>query len=76
MTDDYHWTMGEFVWTGFDYLGEPTPYYTQLQILFLPMVDLQTLKDRFYLYRSKWKPEEEISFISFPIGIGKVGKEK
>lgn len=35
MTDGYHWTMGEFVWTGFDYLGEPTPYYTVAQPLLL-----------------------------------------
>lgn len=62
MTDGYHWTMGEFVWTGFDYLGEPTPYYTQWpsHSSYFGMVDLAGIpKDRFYLYRSKWLPEEE-----------------
>lgn len=28
--EDFHYNIGEFVWTGFDYLGEPTPYYTEL----------------------------------------------
>ena len=28
MQDDYSWVIGEFVWTGYDYLGEPTPYAT------------------------------------------------
>lgn len=62
MTDGYHWTMGEFVWTGFDYLGEPTPYYTQWpsHSAYFGMVDLAGIpKDRFYLYRSKWNPTEE-----------------
>ncbi len=30
MLDKYPATMGEFVWTGFDYIGEPTPYYGDL----------------------------------------------
>ncbi|MDO5035370.1 MAG: glycoside hydrolase family 2 TIM barrel-domain containing protein [Porphyromonas sp.] len=62
LTDGYPWTMGEFVWTGFDYLGEPTPYYTQWpsHSSYFGMVDLAGIpKDRFYLYRSKWLPEEE-----------------
>ena len=28
LADDYDWTIGQFVWTGFDYLGEPSPYST------------------------------------------------
>ena len=28
LADDYPWTMGQFVWTGFDYIGEPSPYDT------------------------------------------------
>ena len=28
LADDNHWTIGQFVWTGFDYLGEPSPYDT------------------------------------------------
>lgn len=60
--DDYDWCIGEFVWTGFDYLGEPTPYHEiwpNHSSLF-GIVDLAGLpKDRYYLYRSHWRPEEE-----------------
>lgn len=62
---------GEFVWTGFDYLGEPTPYddwrakdgkITQLQVSrnsYFGIVDLCGIpKDRYYLYRSHWAPEK------------------
>ncbi len=62
---------GEFVWTGFDYLGEPTPYddwraregkITQLQVSrnsYFGIVDLCGIpKDRYYLYRSQWAPEK------------------
>lgn len=48
---------GEFVWTGFDYLGEPTPYYqgTPARSSYFGIVDLAGMKkDRFYLYQSHW----------------------
>ena len=49
---------GEFVWTGFDYLGEPTPYAKQARSSYFGIVDLAGIpKDRFYLYRSYWRPE-------------------
>ncbi|MFO7869912.1 MAG: beta-galactosidase GalB [Kiritimatiellia bacterium] len=51
---------GEFVWTGFDYLGEPTPYNRQWpsRSSYFGIVDLCGLpKDRYYLYRSKWNRE-------------------
>jgi beta-galactosidase len=58
--DDLPYAIGEFVWTGFDYLGEPTPYYTDwpsLSSLF-GIVDLAGIpKDRYYLYRSHWNQE-------------------
>lgn len=48
---------GEFVWTGFDYLGEPTPYYSA-RSSYTGIVDLAGFpKDRFWLYRSHWQPE-------------------
>ncbi len=60
--DDYPWCIGEFVWTGFDYLGEPTPYHEvwpNHSSLF-GIVDLAGLpKDRYWLYRSHWRPEEQ-----------------
>jgi beta-galactosidase len=50
---------GEFVWTGFDYLGEPTPYAKQARSSYFGIVDLAGIpKDRFYLYRSYWAPEK------------------
>jgi len=49
---------GEFVWTGFDYLGEPTPYGKQARSSYFGIVDLAGIpKDRFYLYKSYWRPD-------------------
>lgn len=59
--EDLPYVMGQFVWTGFDYLGEPTPYnrWPNHSSLF-GIIDLASLpKDRFYLYRSVWNPEAE-----------------
>jgi len=66
---------GEFVWTGFDYLGEPVPFVAEGWGSFKPrklakeeesrissfgIVDLAGIpKDRFYLYRSHWAPEKK-----------------
>lgn len=50
---------GEFVWTGFDYLGEPTPHTKNARSSYFGIVDLAGLKkDRYFLYRSHWLPEE------------------
>ena len=60
--EDYDCCIGEFVWTGFDYLGEPTPYYSDWpsHSSLFGIVDLAGLpKDRYYLYRSHWNKEEE-----------------
>lgn len=60
--EDLPYCMGEFVWTGFDYLGEPTPYYTDWpsHSSLFGIIDLAGLpKDRFYLYRSHWNRDEE-----------------
>lgn len=62
MHDDLFYAMGEFVWTGFDYLGEPTPYYTDWpsHSSLFGIVDLAGIpKDRFYLYRSHWNPSQK-----------------
>jgi beta-galactosidase len=49
------WVYGEFVWTGFDYIGEPTPYWWPAVISYFGIVDLCGFpKDRFYLYQSQW----------------------
>ncbi len=55
--DDLPWCMGEFVWTGFDYLGEPSPYYTDWpsHASLFGIIDMGGIpKDRYYLYRSHW----------------------
>lgn len=62
LADDYEWTMGQFVWTGFDYLGEPSPYdkdsWPNHSSMF-GIIDLASIpKDRFYLYRSVWNRAE------------------
>ena len=63
LQDDYNWTIGQFVWTGFDYLGEPSPYDTDAwpsHSSYFGIIDLASLpKDRFWLYRSRWNKEEK-----------------
>ena len=61
MQDDYDWVIGEFVWTGYDYLGEPTPYdeYWPSRSSYFGICDLAGLpKDRYFLYRSRWNTSE------------------
>ncbi len=61
MQDDYDWVIGEFVWTGYDYLGEPTPYdeYWPSRSSYFGICDLAGLpKDRYFLYRSRWNTNE------------------
>jgi beta-galactosidase len=75
--DDFLWQQedtyvaGEFVWTGFDYLGEPTPYNDEAvkdgkitkeqsaNSSYFGITDMCGIpKDRYYLYRSYWSPEK------------------
>lgn len=59
--DDYPWMIGQFVWTGFDYLGEPSPYDTDAwpnHSSLFGIYDLASLpKDRAYFYRSVWRDD-------------------
>lgn len=61
--EDHDWTIGQFVWTGFDYLGEPSPYDTNAwpnHSSMFGIIDLASIpKDRYYLYRSVWNKEAE-----------------
>lgn len=61
--EDYDWTIGQFVWTRFDYLGEPSPYDTDAwpnHSSMFGIIDLASIpKDRYYLYRSVWNKEAE-----------------
>ena len=59
--DDKDWVIGEFVWTGYDYLGEPTPYdeYWPSRSSYFGICDLAGLpKDRYWLYRSRWNKDK------------------
>ena len=59
--DEKNWVIGEFVWTGYDYLGEPTPYdeYWPSRSSYFGICDLAGLpKDRYFLYRSHWNRQE------------------
>ncbi len=59
--EDYPWMPGQFVWTGFDYLGEPSPYDTDAwpnHSSVFGIIDLASIpKDRFWLYRSQWRKD-------------------
>lgn len=59
--EDKPWVIGEFVWTGFDYLGEPSPYNTvwPSRSSYFGIIDLAGLpKDRYFLYRSQWNTRQ------------------
>ena len=59
--EDMPEVIGEFVWTGYDYLGEPSPYdeYWPSRSSYFGICDLAGLpKDRYFLYRSHWNKEQ------------------
>ncbi|MGB3543786.1 glycoside hydrolase family 2 TIM barrel-domain containing protein, partial [Rubrivirga sp.] len=62
LEDDKPWVIGQFVWTGFEYLGEPTPYdaYWPARSSYFGIFDLAGIpKDRYYLYRSRWNDDDD-----------------
>jgi beta-galactosidase len=61
--DRHPFVAGEFVWSGFDYLGEPTPYYTA-RSSYSGIIDLAGFpKDRYWLYQSRWRPDVPIAHL-------------
>ena len=67
---------GEFVWSGWDYLGEPTPYY-RARSSYFGIIDLAGFKkDRYFLYQSRWRPDLPMAHIlphwNWPDRVGKV----
>jgi beta-galactosidase len=76
-TQDRHpYVAGEFVWTGWDYLGEPTPYYAA-RSSYCGIIDLAGFKkDRFYLYQARWRPELPMAHLlphwTWPERVGEV----
>lgn len=74
--DRHPYVAGEFVWSGWDYLGEPTPYYGA-RSSYCGIIDLAGFrKDRFYLYQSRWRPELPMVHIlphwNWPERLGKI----
>ncbi|HEX9827941.1 MAG TPA: glycoside hydrolase family 2 TIM barrel-domain containing protein, partial [Flavobacteriaceae bacterium] len=74
--DRHTFVAGEFVWAGWDYLGEPTPYY-QSRSSYFGIIDLAGFKkDRYYLYQSRWRPDLPMIHIlphwNWPDRIGKI----
>lgn len=74
--DRHPFVAGEFVWTGWDYLGEPTPYY-EARSSYCGIIDLAGFKkDRFYLYQAHWRPEFPMAHLlphwTWPDRIGQV----
>jgi beta-galactosidase len=61
--EQHPFVAGGFVWSGWDYLGEPTPYYLSRSSYF-GIIDLAGFKkDRFYLYQSHWRPNYPMAHI-------------
>ena len=64
--DSFKYMAGEYVWTGFDYLGEPTPYNVQwpARSSYFGIIDLCGIpKDRYYLYQSQWTNKEVLHLV-------------
>ncbi len=67
---------GQFVWTGWDHLGEPTPYYAA-RSSYSGIIDLAGFrKDRFYLYQAHWRPDYPMAHLlphwTWPDRIGEI----
>jgi beta-galactosidase len=74
--DKHPYVAGEFVWSGWDYLGEPTPYYSA-RSSYCGIIDLAGFKkDRFYLYQSRWRPNLRMVHIlphwNWPERVGQI----
>jgi len=75
--DKHPYVAGEFVWTGWDYLGEPTPYNDKARSSYFGIIDLAGFKkDRFYLYQARWAPNVRMAHIlphwTWPDRVGQV----
>jgi len=58
MQDRHPYVAGEFVWTGWDYIGEPTPYSNTSRSSYFGIIDLAGFKkDRFYIYQARWRSD-------------------
>lgn len=70
------WVIGEFIWTGFDYIGEPTPLPWPARSSYFGIVDLCGFpKDRYYLHKSVWTDEPLVHVLPHWNWEGFEGKE-
>jgi beta-galactosidase len=62
---DRRFFAGQFVWSGFDYIGEPTPYTTfPVKTSFFGLVDTAGFpKDQYYLFKSQWNPSPMVHIV-------------
>jgi beta-galactosidase len=59
--DKEDYISGMFIWTGFDYIGEPTPYKWPARSSYFGIVDLAGFpKDIYYMYKAEWRPDETV----------------
>ncbi len=66
---------GQFIWTGFDYIGEPTPYGWPARSSYFGIVDLAGIpKDIYYMYQSQWRPDKTVLHL-FPHWNWEPGQE-
>lgn len=73
--DEKDFISGQFIWTGFDYLGEPTPYGWPARSSYFGIVDLAGIpKDIYYMYQSRWRPDKTVLHI-FPHWNWEPGQE-
>jgi len=76
--DDHPFVAGEFVWTGVDYLGEPTPYRSHWpsRSSYFGIIDLAGIpKDRYFLYKSRWSGSPVLHMLPHWTWPGKVGDQ-
>ncbi len=73
--DEKDFIAGQFVWTGFDYLGEPTPFGWPARSSYFGIVDLAGIpKDVYYMYQSQWRPDKTVLHL-FPHWNWQPGQE-
>jgi beta-galactosidase len=75
--DRHPYVAGEFVWTGWDYIGEPTPYDNSSRSSYFGIIDLAGFKkDRFFLYQARWRPDIPMAHLlphwTWPDRVGQV----
>lgn len=77
LADDYDWTIGQFVWTGFDYLGEPSPYSTDSwpsHSSVFGIIDLASSPKTVSICTAAYGTSRQIPCMSFRTGRGRAGK--